>query len=192
MANKVHYGLSNVHYALITVGEGGAVTYGAFAPIPGAVNLTISPVGGENPFYADNIKYFIVYSNQGYEGTLEIAKVPQSFFETIMQYKLDDNGVLVEANNAQPKSFALAFQVEGDEKDTRFVFYNVSVGRSEISAATITDSVDVQTATLSITAAPATDTGYVSGKTTPDTSAANYDAWFTTVQTPTFEEGGEG
>lgn len=188
MDNKVHYGLSNVHYAPITFGEGRAVTYGAFVPIPGAVNLTISPVGGENPFYADNIKYFIVYSNQGYEGTLEIAKVPQSFLETIMQYRLDDNGILVEANNAQPTPFAMAFQVEGDAKDTRFVFYNVTVGRSELTAATVTDSVEVQTATLSITAAPATDTGYVSGKTTPDTAAANYDAWFTTVQTPTFEQ----
>ena len=46
MANKVKYGLKNVHYAVITENNG-ETTYDTPKPIPGAVNLTLSPRGKE-------------------------------------------------------------------------------------------------------------------------------------------------
>ena len=47
--NKVKFGLKNVHYAVRTSGGAGTVK-----SVPGAVNLSLSPQGDTNKFYADN------------------------------------------------------------------------------------------------------------------------------------------
>ena len=39
--NKVEFGLRNVHYAVITEGDDGAITYGTPTKIPGAVSIKI-------------------------------------------------------------------------------------------------------------------------------------------------------
>ena len=65
--NKVKFGLSNVHIAKITEADG-VITYGTPFAMPGAISLTADPAGDTTPFYADNIKYYIATSNQGYEG----------------------------------------------------------------------------------------------------------------------------
>ena len=38
--------------------------------------------GEIEPFYADNIAYYVVNNNSGYEGDLEIALIPESFLRT--------------------------------------------------------------------------------------------------------------
>ena len=53
MANKVQYGLKNVHYATVTVGTN-SVTYGTPVAWQGAVSLSLSAEGDTNDFYADN------------------------------------------------------------------------------------------------------------------------------------------
>jgi phi13 family phage major tail protein len=76
MTNKVKYGLKNVHYAVITESSG-AVSYGTPVHIPGAVNLTLSPVGEKVRFAADDREdYFAENINNGYDGNLEMALIP--------------------------------------------------------------------------------------------------------------------
>ena len=58
MANKVKFGLSNVHIAPITAVSGASITYGEPFAIKGAVNLTLDPEGESADFYGDNTKYF--------------------------------------------------------------------------------------------------------------------------------------
>ena len=79
MSNKIKFGLKNVHYAVVTE-SGGVVSYGTPKHIPGAVNLTLSAAGESVQFYADDIVYYEENTNNGYEGSLEMALIPEFQF----------------------------------------------------------------------------------------------------------------
>ena len=153
--SKVTFGLSNVHVAPITaVSDQGVYTYGNVFTIPGAVNLTLDPEGEETNFYADNIKYFNVYANQGYSGSLEIAMINDDFREKVLKETKDTNGAYVENADNTPIGFALGFQIETDTTGRRYWYYNCTAARPGNNSATIETSKEPQTATLNITAAP--------------------------------------
>lgn len=152
MANKVKFGLSNVHYAKMTIGEDGAITYATPVPIPGAVNLSLEPQGEESPFYADNIKYFNDYANNGYSGDLEMAKIPDSFLKDILGQTIDTNGAVIENAEDKAAHFALMFEVDGDESKKRVVYYNCTASRPSANASTVNETKEPNTDTLTITA----------------------------------------
>lgn len=191
MANKVKYGLSNVHYAKATIDPvTGSATYATPVAIPGAVNLSLDPQGELEPFYADNIKYYIVNNNSGYEGDLEIALIPDSFRIDIMGEIEDDNGVIVETTEGKSESFALLFQFEGDDKGTRHVMYNCTASRPSVSGATKEDSTEVQTETLNLSCASvynaSLNANIVKSRCLNDgSSVATYTAWNGAVYQPT-------
>jgi len=179
VSNKVKFGLKNVHYAVITETDG-VITYGTPAPLPGAVNLTLSPKGEKTEFYADDIAYFVASSNQGYEGSLEVALLPDSFKKDVLGYIEDTiNGTLIEDANAINKNIALLFEFAGDINATRHVLYNVAVERPNMESSTKGPSIDVKTETFNITASPAADTGFVKAKC--EQGGAAYDTWFSAV-----------
>ena len=104
--NKVKFGLRNVVYAKMTYNEEENIyTYATPVSIPGAVNLSLSPSGDSNDFYADDIIYFADSNNNGYEGDLEIAIIPDSFKKDILGETEDANKVLFE--NAEDKTDSL-------------------------------------------------------------------------------------
>lgn len=175
--NKVKYGLKNAHYAVITNTEG-VITYSTPVPIAGAVNLSLSPKGDKTEFYADDVAYFVANSNQGYEGSLEVALVPDSFKKDVLGWEEDENGVLFENANKLPKDIALLFEFSGDVNSVRHALYNVSVARPNIESSTKGSSIDVKTESFDITASPNTD-GFVKSKAEPSNSC--YDTWFATV-----------
>ena len=180
MANKVKYGLKNVHYAVITE-INGEITYDTPKSIPGAVNLTLSPRGERPDFYADDMLYYTASINDGYEGDLEVALFPDEFKKDVLGYKEDANGVLFEDANAIPKNFALLFEFSGDKNAVRHVLYNVTAARPNQSSTTKGSTIEPQTESISITAAPALDTGLVKAKAEP--TQAVYDTWYDQVYT---------
>lgn len=187
--NKVKYGLSNVHYAKATIAEDGSATYTTPVPIPGAVNLSLSPQGSNEPFYADNIKYYVTASNTGYEGDLEIAVIPDSFAKDILGEIEDENGVLIEETGATATPFALLFQFEGDDKGTRHVMYNCTATRPNVEGETKEETTAVKTEQISISCASiynaALDKNIVKGRCLNDgKSATTYAGWNTSVYQP--------
>lgn len=186
--NKVKFGLSNAYYALMSTDESGAVTFGTPKPIPGAVNLSLTPQGDTNTFYADDVAYFVSVANGGYQGDLEIAVIPESFAQDVLKEQLDaTDKVLVERSDVETAVFALLFQIKGNEHGVRNVLYGCTAARPNISGATTTNTKEPQTATLSITAAPMAD-GIVKAYTTKDTPEAVYNNWFKNVWLPQISE----
>ena len=179
--NKIKYGLDKVHYAVCTIGTDGSATYSTPVAIPGAVNLSMEPQGDTNDFYADNIVYWTGVANTGYEGDLEIAKIPDSFKIDVLGYVRTEKDVLVEDVNAAPVHFALLFQFQGDQKATRHVLYNCVATRPSASGETKGENIEVQTETLTITAKPLPNGGPVKASTTATTDSTVYNGWYTTV-----------
>jgi phi13 family phage major tail protein len=174
--NKVRFGLKNVHYAVMNTSG-----YGTPVAIPGAVNLDLSASGELTKFYADNVAYYVSNGNQGYEGSLEIAAIPDAMLKDVFGYTEGSTSkVLTEDATVEPKAFALLYQIDGDQDDEDYVLYNVAAGRPSIGSKTIEDNKEPVTQSFNISAVPRSD-GKVFAKTTKDTPTATKSTWFTTV-----------
>ncbi len=179
--NKVKFGLSNVHIAKI-IEESGTITYGKPFAMPGAISLTADPEGETTPFYADNIKYYIATSNQGYTGDLEIAMTPEEFLKEILGQTQDINGALIESADDVNARFALMGEIEGDSKKRRFVYYDCTATRPSAEMNTVEESKEPQTDTISITMSPRTTDKTIKAVIEPnETNQAIYDTFFAEV-----------
>lgn len=178
--NKVKFGLKNVHYAVRTSGGAGTVR-----SVPGAVNLSLSPQGDTNKFYADNIAYYVSQSNQGYSGDLELALIPDQMRQDLWGESLEaTDKVLYELSSAEPAVFDLGFQIDGDQQERLVWIYACSATRPNLGSATIAESKEVQTETVTITSSPLSN-GLVKSMTTKDTTTATKTGWFSSVYEPT-------
>lgn len=181
--NKVKYNLKNTHYAMLTVGEDGTVSYGTPTPMPGSVSISLDANGEPENFYADGIAYYVINNNMGYDGDLELAMIPESFRTEALKEELDAKGVLIENAQVELGSFALLFEFDGDVKHIRHVLYNCAASRPGIEGKTNEDSREVQTETLTIKATPLFN-GMVKAKTGNTTDAAVYADWYKAVYMP--------
>lgn len=187
MSNKIKYGLKNVYYAKATIAADGSATYTTPVRIPGAVNLTLDAAGDTNTFYADDIAYWEGTANNGYTGSLEIARVPEDFEKDVFGMIEDGTGGLIEDAGAPTVHFALLFEFQGDESATRHCMYNCTATRASVAGATKGESIEPQTETLNLTART-----IYNAKLTKDivkmkaaSTHSAYAAWFTSVYQPT-------
>ena len=151
--------------------------------MPGAVSLSLDPNGEPSIFYADGYAYYTINNNQGYEGDLELAMVPESFRTDVLKESLDTNNVLVEDASVETEKFALLFEFDGDVKKIRHVLYNCTAARPTIESSTKEDEIEVKTETLAIQASPL-EGGYVKARTSDNTSAEAYEGWYQNVYLP--------
>ena len=184
--NKVKFNICNVHYAPITKAEDGSVTFETPVAMPGAVSISLDPTGEPESFYADGVEYYVINNNQGYDGDLELAMIPESFRTDILKEEQDANKVLVENSNSETGSFALLFEFDGDVRKIRHVLYNCSASRPSIESKTNEDEKEVQTETLTVKARPLAS-GYVKAKTGDSTMETVYNDWYKSVYQPTTE-----
>lgn len=189
MANKVQFGLSNVYYALLTESDSTAPTYGTPKRLAGAVTLELSQEGSETNFYADNIEYFRVSQSNGYSGSLELAKINDTALEDLWGFGVDAiNNIVYESSDADPKPFALLFQIEGDANEDLYALYKCYATRPNVGSTTINENgKEPQTQTVDLQCVPLVDpTGgvldkKVYAKTNETTSDTIKNGWFTNV-----------
>lgn len=178
--NKIKYNLKNVHYAVMSDAVENLVTYEKPVAIPGSVSISLDAQGDISPFYADGIVYYKSAANNGYEGDLEVALLPESFRTDVLGEELDAKKVLIENANAKQTPFALLFEFDGDEKAIRHVLYNCSATRPSVESNTKEESIEPVTETLTISATPLSD-GNIKAKTGDTTDEATYSKWYDAV-----------
>lgn len=186
MANKVEFGISELHVGTYTVGEGGTVTLGTPYHQPGAVSFSPEEQSENNTFYADNIAYWSGYSGGTFEGDLEVAKFSDEFKTQFLGYVALANGGLANVKNATKPNVYIAFQVEGDAEARRVIMYNCSLGVIGREFATIEDSKEPATETLGVTCTGDNATGVTMASFKPDD--AGYATLFTAPTAPAFPE----
>lgn len=200
--NKVKFGLSHVMYALVTESvattgsqSGQVVTsYGELKAIAGAVSMSMSSSASKSVFRADNSDYYISYGEGGFTGSLEVARVNESFLKDVLGYKEDNDKILVQDSAAfqQTQYFALVFEFSGDQGSQKHCLYKCSADPIDLASQTTGEggSTDPQTETLNITVVPRADQDKLIHVQTQDsTTTAAIAAWYTAVPVPTFTPG---
>lgn len=186
MGDKVKYNLKNVHYAPITE-EGTATTfptYGEPKPWPGAVEMSLEQQGSISKFYADGIAYWQSAKNNGYEGDLTTALVPDEFrVDCLGEELVETDKVYMEKATAKSSPFALLFEFEGDATGTKHVLYNCTSTRPNIESKTTEEEIEPDTETVTISAA-ALPNGYVKARTGAETTTNVASDWYKKVYTP--------
>lgn len=187
--NKVRFGLSNVYYAVLT--EGSTNAWATPVAVPGAVSLDLSANVASEDFYADNVAYYRTFANNGYTGTLEMAKISEQMLSDIWGITADATNVIREKSGIEPKPFALLFEIDGDADQEYNVLYRclpsskptAGSQTTEETAAPVTQSFDFSALPL-VTGADE-QLGLIKARTGSATAAATKTAWFTAVNVPT-------
>lgn len=151
MANKVEFGISQLHVGTYTVDAQNAVTLGTPYHQKGAVSFSPEENSEQNTFYADNIAYWSGYSGGSIEGDLEVAMFDDDFKTQFLGYATLTNGGIANVKNATKPNVYIAFQVEGDAESRRVILYNCSLGAITREYNTIEESKEPVTETLGVT-----------------------------------------
>ncbi len=148
--NKVRFGIEQLHVAFLNT-DG---TYEKPKHVEGTVGLTTTPESQESEFWADNTKYYVTHANNGYTGDLESALIPDDILAKMLGWFFDTHGAMVEDADGKPQPFALLGQVQGDQRNRRFVYYHVTASRPGETKATRTETITPQTQSLGVTIMP--------------------------------------
>ena len=184
MANKVEFGISELHVGTYNVDDQGVVTLGTPYHQPGAVSFSPEEQSENNTFYADNIAYWSGYSGGTFEGDLEVAKFSDEFKTQFLGYRALTNGGLANVKNAQKPNVYIAFQVEGDAESRRVILYNCALGVIGREFNTIEATKEPTTETLGVTCTGDNATGVTMASFKPDD--AGYATLFTNPTAPAF------
>lgn len=133
--------------------------YGAGVPWNGLISVTEGVSGGEaNPFYADNVKYANVLSNEEFNPAIEAYTYPDEF-EACDGSKSIGDGVII--GQQKRATFGLSYRtlVGNDVADTDYGYkihlvYGILANPSEKSRQTINESVDLMTMSWDCTTTP--------------------------------------
>ena len=157
--NKVEFGISNLHIGTFATDDSGAVTLGTPYHLPGAKTLSLEPDSESDDAYADNVKYWSGFSDNGFSGSLEVMRFTTEFKKQFAGYVELDDGGLAYIKGANKPNVYLAFQTEGDAQSRRVIVYNIAFGGINREYATIEGSKEPATESVDITASGDNETG---------------------------------
>ena len=181
MANKVEFGISNLHVGTYT-DNNGTVTLGTPYHQRGARSFSPEEQSEATNFYADNIIYWSGYSGGTFEGDLEVAKFDDDFKKKFLGYKELTNGGLANVKGATKPKVYIAFEVDGDAEKRRIIMYNCALGGITREYNTIEENKEPTTETINVTVTGDNSTGVSMATFRPDD--AGYNTLFTSPTAP--------
>lgn len=184
MANKVEFGISNLHFGTYTVSDQGVVTMGTPFHLAGARTFSPEQDSEYNTFYADNIAYWAEYTDGSFEGDLEVALFTDSFKTQFLGYRQLADGGLAQVKNASKPSVYVAFEIKGDKEKRKAIFYNCSLGAITREYATVEENKEPATEKIGVTCIGDNVTGVTMAVYRPDDSG--YETLFTAPAAPAF------
>lgn len=151
-ANKVRFGLKNLHRAEVKRDPSGTVTFGEPVKMPGAVSISFTPEGSDaQDFYADDTVYYTVDgTNGGYSAELVVARLGDEDRQALLGEIVDDDGVMFESTDSKAPEYAYLMEMQGNNCPIAFWFYCGKASRISMNANTKGDSVEVDTDTVSL------------------------------------------
>ena len=182
MANKVEFGISQLHVGTYTDDGNGNITLGTPYHQKGAVSFSPEEQSEKSDFYADNIAYWSQYGGGSHEGDLEVAKFDDAFKKRFLGYKAAVGGGLANVKNAIKPDVYIAFQVEGDVESRRVIMYNCQLGAIKREYHTIEEQKEPTTETLPVTVTGDNSTGMTVVSYVPDDEG--YDDLFSNPPAP--------
>ena len=181
MANKVLFGFSDLYVGTYTV-SGGTVTLGSPYHQAGAVGFSPEASDDTNVFYADNIEYYTTMGNGSMEGDLEVAMFDDDFKKNFLGYVELDDGGLAQVKNATKPSVYIMFEIQGDDAARRVIIYNGTLGNISRDYATIEETAEPTTETVSTQFVGDNTTGIV--MVTYEKGDTGYDSLFSNPPVP--------
>lgn len=185
MANKVLFGISNLHvgtYTETTTTQGTTVTLGTPYHQRGAVSMSPTEANEKTDFYADNILYYSSFTGGTFEGEIEVAMFDDDFKKSFLGYVSLTNGAIAVKKNAIKPKVYISFEVEGDTEARRVIFYNCEFGAITRNYSTITETKEPQTETIAFTAIGDNNTGVTMATLKP--ADTGYSTLFTSPTAP--------
>lgn len=150
--NIVEFGMEDARFATTTVDPGTLVpTFGTLIQVPGSVDLAMEISTSEQPFHADNRRYYVVSQISNQTCNLEMAKFPDAFKKEFLGYEETTDGGLARIDNAKKKNLSFVFVGDGDAHKVKRVLYNCAPGFIERGYHTNEEGVEVETETLPLT-----------------------------------------
>ncbi|MFA7105707.1 MAG: major tail protein [Candidatus Izemoplasmatales bacterium] len=187
MVNKVTFGLKNVHYALATQAEDGSWTFASPKKLEGAQEISTEIIGGSSQVYADDKVIATLVSNSGSNVSLKFTEIDDDFKKDIFGVLEDTNGNLVEIVNAETKTFALGYEIQGDAKARRIWYFLCTATPSGDASKSKGDSIEANSISLNITARPIESGDKLIMRVIAGLGDTNYTSFLTTAPTlPTF------
>lgn len=186
---KVLFGINKLQISPITEVEDGLPTYGTPLKVPGTVSLSLDNEGENEPFYADNSRYYVTTGAESKTGTIENAVFPDEVLKAIWGFVEDSNKNIIEVANPVTKEFGMQFAVNSDEGEVYFTFYRVSGTKPNYNFRTSEDTPQINPQETSITVSPITledGKNVISGRCKP--TDTNYSTFMNSIVVPTIDE----
>ena len=145
-----------VNHGVIYVKDNGA--YGNGVAWNGLINVTESPEGAEaTPFYADNIKYANILSNEDFKASVEAYMYPDEFKPCIGEAS-PIPGMIITQQNRKPFGFVYETLIGNDENSELgkniHIIYNATASVAERSHDTVNDTPELMTLSCDLDTTP--------------------------------------